>query len=114
MQALLLDELSPPQAGVLRLWLEQNTQASALPGTYWLPMPPELLSPEQSAHQAGCGPYCLAIVLEDNALRLELLLRARQTLHCSCVAMAQPRQRQFALAFWDSMLASLENKTNAH
>lgn len=81
-----------------------------MPDTFWLPVPEHLLGSTQTSHLEQCGPFCLAIILDDfsSSMRLELLLRPRMSLHCSCFAMADKKQREFALNFWDNALAAIE------
>ncbi len=65
------------------------------------------LSPEQAAHK-DCGPHRMALVLEEDSLRLELLGRAHTSLRCQCTGYASPAQRQFLLGYMDRLIADLE------
>ncbi len=116
MQSLLLEELNSPELARLRAFLGERCQPASLPGTYWLMLPAALQTSAQSAHSASCGPFCLAILLDDitASLKLELLVRPRMTLHCSCFAVVDKKQREFALAFWDSAIAAARGKKHDH
>ncbi|MFH1033262.1 MAG: hypothetical protein V1806_02035 [Pseudomonadota bacterium] len=110
MRALVLDELRRPDVEKLAQHLGETLHPSAMEGVYWLEMPPDLLSPEQVAH-AECGPHRVALVLEEDSLRLELLVRAHQSLRCNCTGYASPAQRQFLLGYVDRLIAELELST---
>ncbi len=72
-------------------------------GIYWLTLTDDLLSEEQHEHDE-CGPYYLAVELDETRLTFELLVRSTSNLHCSCITYATPTQRQFVLDFIDRML----------
>lgn len=107
MRSLVLDELRPPDVQALRERLAKTLIASRLPDVFWLEMPPDLLTPEQTAHQEQCGPFRAALVLEENELRLELLIRTHASLHCTCTAYASKAQRDFLLSFLDRLVEEL-------
>ncbi|RJX31838.1 MAG: hypothetical protein C4525_11360 [Desulfarculus sp.] len=109
MRALLFDEIRPPDMERLAQHLAQHLTTSGLPEVFWLELPPELLSAEQAAH-ADCGPHRVALVLEEDSLKLELLVRGA-SLHCSCTAYADAAQRQWLLEFGDRLLAELDIRT---
>jgi hypothetical protein len=72
-------------------------------GLYWISLTPDLLSSTQHGHDR-CGPFCLAVEVENDSVRFELLVRSQANLHCSCIAYATPVQRQFVLDFIDRMI----------
>jgi hypothetical protein len=106
MRSLVLDELRRPDIDKLAQHLAGTLAPSAMEGVYWLDLPPDLLSPEQVAH-AECGPHRVALVLEEESLRLELLVRAHDSLRCNCTGYASPAQRQFLLGYLDRLVAEL-------
>lgn len=88
---------------------EQLTQlgcSSTLEDVFWLPVPHKLLTPLQQEHSEHCGPYGLALIIEECSLSLEFLVRASGALHCQCTAPASPELRAYALNELDGMLAS--------
>lgn len=107
MRSLLFDEILPPDMEKLRGHLGQALEPSNLGDVYWLNLPPDLLSAEQAAHAQCCGPHRLAVVLENDALRLELLVRSAAGMRCPCIGYASKAQRDFALHFADKLLADL-------
>lgn len=108
MRALVYDELRRADLNRLAEHLAQVCQPSSLEGVYWLTLPPDLLSPEQAAHPQ-CGPHRVALVLdpENESLRLEMLVRASNSLRCACTAYANEAQRKFMLNFLDRLVADL-------
>jgi hypothetical protein len=106
MRSLILDELRRPDIDKLAQHLAGTLTPAAMEGVYWLDLPPDLLTPEQTAHKE-CGPHRLALVLEEESLRLELLVRAHNSLRCNCTGYASPAQRQFLLGYMDRLIAEL-------
>lgn len=110
MRSLVYDELRAPDLERLAQHLAQVCEASAMRGVFWLHLPPDLLTPEQIGH-AACGPHRVALVLEEDSLRLELLVRAQNSLRCDCTGYATPAQRKFLLAFMDRLVEELGLRT---
>lgn len=83
-----------------------------LEGIYYLPLPESLLQPEQINHLGECGPYFMALEVvktpSDNMLKLELLVRARNIIRCSCVTYATPDQRKHMIDYLDQFIDELE------
>ncbi|WP_243546436.1 hypothetical protein [Pseudodesulfovibrio tunisiensis] len=79
---------------------------------YYLPMPENLLSEEQTAHLNDCGPYFLAVEavpdISGNMLKMELLVRGRNRLRCSCVAYASSEQRNHMIDYLDAFIKDLD------
>ncbi|CAM2057747.1 hypothetical protein DSUL_160106 [Desulfovibrionales bacterium] len=67
-----------------------------------------MLANEQQRHQKKCGPYCLSLEIFENRLELELLVRARQRLRCSCIAYATSAQREHCIDWLDTILRELD------
>jgi hypothetical protein len=110
MRSLLLDELMRADVDKLAEHLGRTLHPSALEGVYWLELPPDLLAGEQLTH-AQCGPHRVALVLEEESLRLELLVRAQESLRCACTAYATPSQRAFLLGYMDRLIEELGIRT---
>ncbi len=98
-----IDEISFLERDNIENYLKRTLKQGSIEGVFWLEVPPDLLGPEQRGHEK-CAPFYFSIVLEENALRCEFLLRSADNLHCSCIAWATPAQRQFVLDFTDRML----------
>ena len=103
MRQFLIDQLSREERANIDSYLKRALKPGPLAGLYWLPVPDDLLAAAQQGH-AACAPFYLAVMLEEEALRFELLVRSKTNLHCSCIAHATPAQRDFVLAFADQLL----------
>ncbi len=79
-----------------------------LDGIFYIPVPDSLLQDEQKEHLGECGPYFMALEVLENELKLELLVRARNKLRCSCVCYATPEQRNHMLDYLDNFISDLE------
>lgn len=110
MRSLVLDELMRVDVQKLAEHLGQTLIPSAMEGVYWLELPPDLLAAEQMEHKQ-CGPHRVALVLEEECLRLELLVRAQDSLRCSCTAYATPAQRAFLISYMDRLIEELGIRT---
>ena len=103
MRQFVIDELSPLERDNLDSFLKRTLKQGPMVGIYWFVLPADLHSDEQQGHD-DCGPFYLAVELEDTRLSFELLVRSTSNLHCSCIAYATPVQRQFVLDFIDTMI----------
>jgi hypothetical protein len=110
MRQYLLDEINRSDYQRLRDYLTEHAQASGLQDVWWVDLPEDLLSPEQFAHQDH-QPFRFAIELGDEYLRIEFLIRSRNTMRCSCIGYATRQQRDFILAFADRLVEELKLKT---
>ncbi|MUM78247.1 hypothetical protein GKC30_11425 [Pseudodesulfovibrio sp. F-1] len=92
--------------------LDELNLRSQIEGMYYLPLPVDLLQPEQRDHLNQCGPYFMALETvchpAGNQLRLELLVRARSKLRCSCVCYATASQRKHMIEYLDQFIEELE------
>ncbi len=83
-----------------------------LKGIYYLPLPEKLLQQEQVDHMDECGPYFMALEgiegVSDNVLKLELLVRGRNKIRCSCICYATPEQRKHMIEYLDQFIEELE------
>ncbi|MBI9111385.1 hypothetical protein [Maridesulfovibrio ferrireducens] len=79
-----------------------------LEGIYYIPVPEDLLQTEQKEHINECGPYFMALEVLEDGLKLELLVRARNKLRCSCVCYATTDQRNHMLDYLDNFINDLE------
>lgn len=77
-------------------------------GIFYLPVPEELLNDEQKEHMGECGPFFMALEIEETSVKVELLVRARNKIRCSCVAYATSEQRNHMMEYIDKFIADLE------
>lgn len=107
MRQYVIDELRPEEVARIKTYLDEHCEASDLGGLYWLGLPDDLLSPRQYEH-VDCKPHCLAVELGDRWVKFEMLVRSRQRIRCSCVALATQQQRTFLLKFADHLLETAD------
>ena len=107
MRAYLIDELNSTDMQRLLTCLEAKTVKASVEDMYWLEIPDNLLSTEQREHAAQCGSFVCSLETGPNWLKVELLIRGRGKLRCSCIAYADPGQRDWILDQVDAMLAEL-------
>ncbi|MBM9538592.1 hypothetical protein JWG43_16090 [Desulfobulbus alkaliphilus] len=103
MRQYMIDEISFLERDNLDSYLKRTLKPGGIEGVFFLGVPPDLLGAEQQGHE-DCEPFYFTVVLEQNSIRFELLVRSAANMHCSCIAWATPAQRQFVLDFADRML----------
>ncbi|MCL7486871.1 MAG: hypothetical protein M8357_01680 [Desulfobulbaceae bacterium] len=103
MRQYLIDEISFLERDNIEHYLKRTLKSGPIEGVFWLEVPADLLGPQQQGHDK-CAPFYFSLVLEENSLRCEFLVRSVDNLHCSCIAWATPGQRQFALDYVDRLL----------
>ena len=108
MRMYVIDELRPKDVERVEKSLTRKKMGGTLDRFYWLPVPDELLGEEQKKHLQECGPYGFGLECENCKLTLELLVRARGKLRCSCIAYATPAQRKYVIEFLDKLLRELD------
>lgn len=99
-----IDELLPADVKRIAAAMDARGMRGPIDGLYYIDVPAELLSDEQTAHAAECGPHVMAVEVEDEFLRLELLVRARGKMRCSCVHYAGPEARAWAMNQLDAII----------
>lgn len=104
----LVDELSREEVGRVAALLRERGFEEPLEGVFWLPVPDELLTPEQASHRPSCGPFVLSLETGTTWLKLELLVRATGTLRCTCIGYATPEQRREARERLEAFLEALD------
>jgi hypothetical protein len=108
MRSYRIEELLPDNVQRVKEALRAGGFEGAIDDIYYLPVPDELLTEEQRAHLDGCGPYIMAIESGKDWLKLELLVRARGRLRCSCICYASPTLRNHAIDFLDGFIRELD------
>lgn len=106
MRSLLIDELMNSDIQKLTEHFQQALEPSSLPDVFWLKMPEELLTDEQKDH-ADCAPHRVAVVLGEDWLKIELLVRGHGRMRCSCFAFTEGRAREFLVDYLDRLIADL-------
>ncbi|MFW5906134.1 MAG: hypothetical protein ACOCTJ_01025, partial [Desulfobia sp.] len=75
MHQIVIDELSQDDRVSVESYLKQNLTESGMAGVFWLTLPEYLLSGDQQDHE-DCGPFVMAVELNNEKLQAELLVRS--------------------------------------
>ena len=102
-----LEDLTSENVKAITDRLNELELAGSMEGIYWLPCPADLLNETQREHSEECGPHCMAVEIDGPALRMELLVRAPNKLHCECVSYSSPELRAHMIQYIDDMLVDL-------
>ena len=111
MRSIVFDEIRPDDMAKLSEHLGSSLKASALDGVYWLELPLDILSASQTDHAKSCGPHRVTLVLEEDFLRLELLVRSSANMRCACTEYASKVQRVFLMDYLERTFDELGIKT---
>ncbi len=103
MRQIVIDELSPMEKDNIDSYLKRSLKMGPMIGLYWLVLPEKLYSDKQQGHD-DCAPFYMAVEVEQQRVRFELLVRSEANLHCTCIAHTNSVQRQFVLDFIDKMV----------
>ncbi len=106
MKQYVIDELRLEDYEKVKSWLDENCEASALGGLYWICLEDGLLSDLQASHEE-CRPHYFSLELEEGRLSCELLVRTRTNLRCNCTAYATSAQRIWLMEYMDGMLETI-------
>ncbi len=104
MRQFVIDELTILERDNLESYLKRTLAPGPMSGIFWVELPDDLWAEAQQGHEQ-CGPFYLAVEIEEKRICFELLVRSKINLHCTCIAYATGVQRQFVLDFIDRMLA---------
>ncbi|WP_319543966.1 hypothetical protein [uncultured Pseudodesulfovibrio sp.] len=112
MRSYFIEDLSDKDYKAIVAAFEELEFRGPLDGIYYLPLPADLLQREQQEHLEECGPYFMALEFiekeDENSLKLELLVRGRKKMRCSCISYATPEQRAHMLEYIDQFIDELE------
>jgi len=107
MRSYYIDELNPADMQRLLPHLEAKGLRGSMQGIYWLALPESVLSEEQRSHMGECWPFVASLEAGDGWIKVELLIRGRGKLRCSCIEYASTEQRNWLIAQVDAMLGEL-------
>lgn len=109
MRSYLIEDFYPEHLENVLQSLRDKGLAGSLDGIFYLPVPQELLTDEQRAHAAECGPHIFVLeAVDESTLKLELLVRAQGKLRCACVLYATPAQREHIIGWLDDFIRQLD------
>ena len=107
MKQYVIDGLRPQDFKKLKKYLDKHFEASPLGEIYWVELPTNILTPMQEEHE-GCKPHVFALVLENDSLSAELLVRIKTSIKCDCMGYATQKQREWLIQKMDLILEKLE------
>jgi len=102
-----VDELRPKDYERIKGYLDKHFGSPQMEGVYWVPLDPDLFDQVQAAH-VDCQPFYFAVVLEPTVISFELLIRTRKRIRCDCIHYANEGQRDYIIAFADSIFERLK------
>lgn len=108
MRAYLIDELGADDLERFQKHVGTKAEPASMQGIFWLNLPQDLLNEEQRDHASECGPHAFSIELGEDSVTLELLVRGRGRMRCSCVAYADADQRAWGIKTLDAMFKELD------
>ncbi len=106
MKQYVLDGLRLKDYQKLKAYLDKYLESSPLGGIYWLELDKELLTPIQKKHKA-CYPHVFALMLEENYLSCEFLVRIKKNIKCDCMDYATREQRDWIIDQADAIFEKL-------
>jgi len=108
MRSYLIEELTEDDMHSIKARLSEKGFKGALDDIYFIPFPVEMLNDEQTEHAAECGPYVLVLETGQDSIKMELLVRGKGRLRCSCISYCTPEQRNQMIDFLDNFIRELD------
>lgn len=112
MRSYLVEDIFDEDYDKIRDALNELEVNGPIEDIYYLPLPQSLLQQEQKDHLTECGPYFMALetvqVPAGNSLKLEMLVRGKNKMRCSCICYATPEQRRHMIEYLDQFIEELE------
>ncbi len=107
MKQYVIDGLRPNDFEELKKYLDTHFEVSTLGSIYWVELAQEILTPIQKEHK-NCKPHVFALVLENDSLSAELLVRIKTNIRCDCMDYAISEQREWLINKMDLILEKLK------
>ncbi|NDY55544.1 hypothetical protein G3N56_02135 [Desulfovibrio sulfodismutans] len=108
MRSYLIEELTEDDMHSIKARLLEKGFKGTLDDIYFIPFPQEMLNDEQTEHAAECGPYVLVLETGQDSIKMELLVRGKGRLRCSCISYCTPEQRNQMIDFLDNFIRELD------
>ena len=106
MKQYVIDEIRPQEHHKIRQYLDATYGSVEVGGIYWVPLAVEVLTDIQREH-TDCQPFYFAIDLEEKRLSLELLVRTKNRIRCTCIGYASREQRIWIIEVVDAIFEKL-------
>jgi hypothetical protein len=109
MKQYVIDQFSPEDYNNVKDYLDKHFSNSGIDGIYWIPIDDNLLTEVQKDHK-DCSPFFFAIEIVPNRMSCELLVRTKNRMRCDCIQHATELQRNWLIAYADSIFERLNIK----
>ena len=106
MKQYVIDELRPEDHHKIRQYLDVTYGAVEMSGIYWIPLDVEVLTEIQREH-VDCQPFYFAVDLAEDRFALELLVRTKNRIRCSCIGYASREQLIWIMGVVDAIFEKL-------
>lgn len=106
MKQYVIDEIRPQEHHKIKQYLDATYGSVEVGGIYWVPLSAEVLTDIQREH-TNCQPFFFAIDLEEKRLSLELLVRTKNRIRCTCIGYASREQRIWIMEVVDAIFEKL-------
>ncbi len=107
MRSYLVEGIEDAQLEKLSQLLTDMQLHGSMTGLFWLPIPTAMHTPLQEEHAKDCGPYVMGFEIKHQSVQLEFLVRAKNALHCQCVAYASPALQMHMMHYVEDLFAEL-------
>lgn len=107
MRQYVIDELRPEDHHKVKHYLDEHYGPVEMGSIYWIPLAAEVLTEIQQQH-TDCQPFYVAIELRQDQLALELLVRTKHQVRCTCIGYADGNQRIWMLNLIDAIFKRLD------
>ena len=107
MKQYVIDDLRDSDYTKIKSYMVENYSRSGVGEVYWIPIDDDMLSDVQREH-LQCKPFYFAVELNPQAFTIELLVRTKNNMRCSCMAYATERQRNWCINCADAILEQLK------
>ncbi len=111
MRAYYIHELAQEDVRRIKDYLTHLGHGGPIEDIYWFELPRERLTDRQRRHHEECGPYVFSLETGSTWIYLELLVRPRSTLYCSCYQYANTQQATFIMHQLEEILTELDIST---
>jgi hypothetical protein len=107
MKQYVIDAFRPEDHQKVKEHLDDIYGPVEMGGIYWVPLAADVLTEIQQQH-TDCQPFYVAIELQEDQLALELLVRTKHRVRCSCIAYATENQRTWMMDLVDTIFQRLD------
>ncbi len=107
MKQYVIDDFRYSDYTKIKNYMDENYRCSEVSDIYWIPINDNMLSDVQREH-LQCDPFYFLVELNTQAFTLELLVRTKNNIRCSCMAYATERQRNWGIDCVDTIFEKLK------